>query len=105
MKTEKGYRKKVGYTENQIERALGLAITKAGGLCWKWPATARAGVPERIVVYNGRVVFVVLKRGGGMLSPIQVVTHRLLRGAGADVRVIDSIDCVDEFVRELTEEV
>ena len=87
--------------EKEIENRLERQIDAIGGLCWKWPATARAGVPDRIVVAHGRVVFVELKRPGGKLRPIQIAVHRLLRRAGADVRVIDSIEGVRSFVAEL----
>ena len=100
-----GNGKKVGNSEAQIERALGLAITKAGGVCWKWPATARAGVPDRVIVYNGRVVFVEVKAEGGTLSAIQQVQHQVLQRAGAEVRTITGMTEADALVRELTEEV
>jgi hypothetical protein len=87
--------------EAKVEAALVKAVTAAGGICWKWPATARAGVPDRIVVLGGRVAFVELKRPGEKPRPLQLDVHRRLRAAGADVRVIDTVECARDFVRGL----
>lgn len=89
-------------SETQIEAALVKSVHAAGGLCWKWPATARAGVPDRIVILGGRVVFVELKRPGGKVRPIQAEVHRRMKAAGADVRVVDSIESARSFVHEFT---
>lgn len=97
-----GNSKKVGNNEAQVERALGLAITKAGGVCWKWPATSRAGVPDRIVVYNGRVVFVEVKTDAGRLTPIQILQHQQLSAAGAEVRIVKGMSEAMALVAELT---
>lgn len=89
-------------TESAIERALTLEVTKRGGICWKWPASARAGVPDRIVVLGGRVVFVELKGPGGKPTAIQCVQHEALRAVGADVRVIDNSADIAALCDELT---
>lgn len=104
MKNRRVTEQNKGYNESQIERALGLAVEKVGGLCWKWPATSRAGVPDRIVVYNGRVVFVEVKADAGRLTPIQILQHQHLSAAGAEVRTVKGMNEAMALVRELTEE-
>ena len=82
--------------ERRIEQHLVRRAKEAGGVAWKWVSPGTAGVPDRVLIMpNGRVVFVELKRPGGKLSAIQVRTHALLAGLGADVRVIDSREGVD----------
>jgi hypothetical protein len=85
-------------TEKKIEHYLTSKVQAAGGLCWKWPASARAGVPDRIVIIGGEVVFVELKRPGGKLSAIQKAVHAKLRAAGARVEVIDSQELIDNLI-------
>ena len=82
--------------ERQIEKRLVAKAKAMNGLALKWVAPSFAGVPDRIVFFpGGRVVFVELKRPGGKLRPIQERVIGLLRGLGADVRVIDSMEAVD----------
>ena len=84
--------------ESKIEAYLTRRINAAGGICWKWPATARAGVPDRIVVIDGQVIFVELKAPGGKVSRLQQHTHEQMREAGARVEVLRSMDEVNEFL-------
>jgi len=93
---------KTQQTENAIELRLTRRIEAAGGLALKWPASATAGVPDRIVILGGRVVFVELKRPGGRVRPIQAHMHRRIRAAGGVVSVLDSAAAVDAFVDDLT---
>ena len=86
-------------SEKAIETALTRGITAIGGICWKWPASARAGVPDRIVIVQGQVWFVELKRPGGELRPVQVAAHNQLMGAGANVVVLSSRQGVEEFLK------
>ena len=58
--------------EKDIEKALGRMVGKHGGLCLKWVCPGWAGVPDRIVLLPGKVVFVELKRPrGSVLSARQ----------------------------------
>ena len=87
----------VGGSEKVVEQTLCKKVKMLGGLCLKWPASANAGVPDRIVIIDGQVIFVELKREGGKLSPIQQLVHKQLRERGADVRVIDSVEKAKAF--------
>lgn len=67
-----------------------------GGLALKWVSPAFSGVPDRIVFHGeGRITFVELKAPGKLQTPLQVRIAQMLRGLGADVRVIDSMEAVD----------
>lgn len=92
----------MGKAEEHVEGYLRRRVEAAGGTCPKWVAPGKVGVPDRIVVLLGRVVFVETKAPGGKPRPIQLARHRELRAAGADVRVIDTRDQVDDLIRELT---
>lgn len=92
----------MGKAEEHVEGYLRRRVEAAGGMCPKWVAPGKTGVPDRIVILDGHVVFIETKAPGGSPSAIQRVRHRELRAAGADVRVIDSREQVDALLTELT---
>jgi hypothetical protein len=53
---------------------------------------ATAGVPDIIVIKDGRAYGLELKGPGGRLSAAQCAAHEALRAAGADVATADNID-------------
>lgn len=84
--------------ERRIEQRLVERAKKNGGMAFKWVAPGLSGVPDRIVILpGGRVIFVELKAPGGIPTPLQSRIHRMLTDLGADVRVIDSMEAVDEL--------
>jgi hypothetical protein len=96
--------------EDQIQRAVfqHLALRAAPGVFafhppnggWRSRAEAailkglgvRAGVPDVIVVKNGRTYELELKTPGGRLTEAQYATHAALRTAGAAVAISFSLD-------------
>ena len=92
----------MGKAENYVETYLYDRVKRAGGLCPKWVSPAWNGVPDRIVFLGGRQVFVETKAPGKKPRPLQLVRHNELRAAGADVRVIDTRQQVDDLIAELT---
>jgi hypothetical protein len=83
--------------EKQIEAHLVKKARSVGGIAIKWVAPGMVGVPDRIVFLPGRIVFVELKAPGKKPTAIQLHVHKLLQELGADVRVIDSKEQVDEI--------
>jgi hypothetical protein len=51
-----------------------------------------AGVPDIIIIYEGRVFALELKSIGGRVSDVQAVVHERLRRAGAKVAVAFGLD-------------
>lgn len=91
--------------ERNIEQYLTKEVNKLGGLCWKWVSPGNSGVPDRIVIYKGTVVFVELKRPtGGKLRALQVVRLKQLADQGQDVRVLNTKLQVDELINELVDQ-
>lgn len=89
--------------ERDIEKYLREQVKAAGGKAYKWNSPGNSGVPDRIVIMPGnRITFVELKAPGGKPTKLQLVQHKRLREMGCDVRVIDSIEQVDELLQELT---
>ncbi len=56
-------------TNTNIEQALKRSVEAAGGICWKLVSPGTAGVPDRICIHRGRVIFVELKAPGRFPRP------------------------------------
>lgn len=87
--------------ESAIEKYLRRNVEKLGGHCWKFVSPGTDGVPDRIVLLNGWVIFVELKRPGETPRPLQLKRHAQLCRLGFKVAVLDSIPAVDLFIGEL----
>jgi hypothetical protein len=51
----------------------------------------RAGLPDFLVVIDGRAIFLELKGDGGQVTPLQSVTMQRLETAGAKTAVVRSL--------------
>ena len=88
-------------TERKVEQALKRSVEKAGGCCYKFTSPSRAGVPDRIVVLRGRIVFVELKATGEKPRTLQRAVARAIRKAGGRVYCLSSVEQVLSFVKTL----
>lgn len=88
--------------EKHIEQALKHAVDELGGLCWKLVSPGTAGVPDRICIYHGRIVFVELKTPGRSPRPIQRRRIQQLRDHGMNVVVVDSRAGIEEVCDALS---
>ncbi|MBR8303729.1 VRR-NUC domain-containing protein [Burkholderia dolosa] len=87
--------------EKTVETYLVDRVRAAGGDAYKFTSPQRRSVPDRIVAFPpGRLYFVELKRPGNKPTKPQLREHERLRALGCDVRVINSREAVDAFVRE-----
>lgn len=85
-------------TENEkfIERYLGNEVKRLGGVSLKFFSATQTGYPDRIVMMpDGTLIWVELKRPGGKPRPLQLYRHDQLRSLGQEVWVIDSREGVD----------
>lgn len=87
--------------ERDAERLLVRGVKKLGGLCYKFTSPGNSGVPDRVVVINGSVFFVELKKPDGKLTPLQVRQHTLLREAGATVFTLHGMDEVKKWLADI----
>lgn len=84
--------------ESQIERYLVERVKALGGECRKLRWIGRNGAPDRIVMLNGRVIFIEFKAPGEKCRPHQIREHERMCRMGQHVVVVDSHDGVDEVL-------
>ena len=88
--------------ESFIEEKLTKAVRHNGGVCWKFTSPGTAGVPDRIILMpEGRIAFVEVKAPGEKPRPLQLSRHRLLRRLGFQVYVLDTLEDIDKFIKEV----
>lgn len=88
--------------ESKIENRLKKEIELIGGKALKFVSPGMSGVPDRIILLpHGRIVFIELKAPGKKPRPIQIKRIKELKDLGFDVRVIDSINGIKDFIEEV----
>ena len=87
--------------ERDIEAYLVKRCKEIGALCDKFTSPQRRSVPDRLITFGGRVLFVELKATGKKPTEAQVRDHERRRAAGAEVVWLDSTGAVDRVVGNL----
>lgn len=87
--------------ERDVERYLVRRTKDAGGIIRKVRWVGRRGAPDRLVLLPGVMVWVELKRPGGVTQPHQVREHDKLKQMGQRVEVIDSRFAIDTLFKEI----
>ena len=85
--------------EKTVETALVRQCKRIGALCIKLVPDYMAGLPDRMILFNGKCVFVELKAPGKTSRPIQRHVQHQIQMQGFDVFELDSVERVDAFVR------
>ncbi|WP_147536084.1 VRR-NUC domain-containing protein [Bacillus marasmi] len=90
--------------ERDIETYLRDKVRKAGGKAYKFESPGNDGVPDRLVIFPvNRIYFVELKAPGKKPRPLQIKQMNDISSFGCSVRVIDSKEGVDDFIKEVGE--
>ena len=88
--------------ESAIEKRLKRGIEAMCGTCEKFTSPGTRGVPDRLITLpGGRIVFVETKAPKKTPDPLQTKDHERRRKLGCDVRVIDTVEKVDKFLKEI----
>src|SRR5688500_17577957 len=91
--------------EKQIEEKLRDEVKKLGGLALKFVSPGTSGVFDRIVLLpDGKIWFVEVKKPGEILSPLQQVFEKKLIRFSMRYRVIDDMTQVDKFINDLRDD-
>jgi hypothetical protein len=88
--------------ERNVEDYFVEQVEAHGGIQRKVKWLGRRAAPDRFVKFLGApAVLVELKRPGKTARPEQEREHARLRAVGVDVRVIDTKQAVDNFIRDM----
>lgn len=87
--------------ESHVEAYLVENVKRLGGRAYKWVSPQMDGVPDRIVLYRGRVVFVEVKHESGALRPNQRRVHKQIASAGGVVTTVYGIAGAKLFLEAL----
>lgn len=89
-------------TEVSIEKRLTMKVKENGGLALKLVSPGFAGVPDRLVLFNGsKIAFVELKAPAKKLRALQRKRKKQLEALGFKVFKIDSYEAVDRMLEEM----
>lgn len=85
--------------EKFIEQKLIKEVKKLGGICPKFISPGFDGMPDRLILLpEGKIGFVEVKRKGLKPRPLQLSRHRLLKGLGFKVFVLDDEKDIEEII-------
>ena len=84
--------------EKQIEAKVCDYTKTKGMMVYKFTSPARAAVPDRMFIKNGRVFFIEFKRGGQKATEAQEREHHRLRQQAINVFVVDNVDAGKECI-------
>jgi len=86
--------------ERDIEKHLIKRIKEFDGMVLKFTSSI-SGVPDRVVICQGSVFFVEVKRPGEIPSSLQFLTHTAMKKRGAKVYVVDSKVAIDLLIEDM----
>lgn len=79
-------------SESYVEKKVCEHAKRRDWLVYKFQSPAQRGVPDRIFLKEGRVVFIEFKAYGKRPTKQQLYNHDQIRAAGFEVYVIDNIE-------------
>ena len=80
-------------SEKEIENKVGNEAKSLGFLVYKFVSPEQRGVPDRILLYKGRALFIEFKAPGKTeLDPLQSIQCRKISEAGFVVITCNSIE-------------
>lgn len=93
-------RKDEPVSEKTVGRHFRNAVKKAGAIAFKNHPVTNPGIPDYLVLYNGKAIYVELKTTGEACTPLQIEFHKYLKRRGIDTFVLDhKIDCFVEIMQ------
>lgn len=87
--------------ESKVEEYLMKKVERLDGMYIKFSSPGTNGVPDRIVILEGKVYFVELKAPGKKPRKLQKYIHGEMLKRGIKVHVIDDLEGVVKFINEI----
>ena len=86
--------------EKDVESYLTKRVKEINGLSYKWLSTI-TGVPDRLVIYNGRIYPVEVKTPKGVVSDRQAIVFNEMALRGVPVVVVRSKSDVEALIEAI----
>ena len=83
--------------EKQIQAKIKKELSKQGWIVLRPLSVSKSGYPDLWALKNGRCVFIEVKQPGEKPTPLQALRHKELIGAGFQVLVMTSANCIDKI--------
>jgi len=91
-------------SEKLIEKTLNAEVKKLDGWALKLLCQFVTGLPDRLVLLPGGIIFFVeVKSTGKKPTAVQLLVHKKLRTMGFTVHVVDSLKQLNEILNNLLE--
>lgn len=88
-------------SEKTLERKLSAEIKKLGGMAVKLAFGGFSGLPDRICLLPGGIVFFVeVKTTGKKATKLQIFMHKKLRKLDFEVYVVDKSEQIKRIIKE-----
>jgi len=87
-------------SEKEIERAVCRYAKQHSVLVYKFVSPSNRGVPDRVFLYCGRVLFIEFKAPEAKPTPLQHHNIKLLRDEGFRTEVIDNVPAGEDLINE-----
>lgn len=87
--------------EKDVETYFVKQATNIGALVWKLTSPSTSGVPDRLFIKAGKVVFVELKRPKGNLRKLQEYRRNQLIKQGLRVECLNDKASINRFIEEM----
>lgn len=91
----------MGKPEGDVESFFVRKTKEQGFLCWKLKVPGIDGVPDRMLIGHGVVIFVELKAPGETPRRLQCERIKEMREHDAVIKVIDTRQGVLDFIQDL----
>ncbi len=90
-------------SESELEKKVVAYCRVKGMLCYKFSSPARRGVPDRLILYKGRVLFLELKREREKPTKLQLREIALLEATGFKAQWADNFISAKREIDKLRE--
>lgn len=87
--------------EKDIETYFVRQASIIGALVWKLTSPSTSGVPDRLFIKDGKVIFVELKRPKGNLRKLQEYRRKQLTRQGLRVECLNDKTDIDQFIESM----
>lgn len=91
--------------ESKLEKRIANYCKENNWLYYKFVSPAKNGVPDRIMIKSGIIIFIELKSPGKPLRKLQEVRFKELQTAGAQAYKIDNYENFLDLIKQYEEKI